>query len=105
MATRFFISSHRNCRRFLAVTHHAAILNNYSHDLQALHFTVERGGEDATSVSGIQNPGLADLLSRHVEENEQVRTRRYVPYWTITDQDTLEQHPALHRSFTNQAAA
>ena len=62
MATRFFISSHRNCRRFLAVTHHAAIPNNYSHDLQALHFTVERGGEDATSVSGIQNPGLADLL-------------------------------------------
>ena len=43
MATRFFISSHRNCRRFLAVTHHAAILNYYSHDLQALHFTVERG--------------------------------------------------------------
>ena len=43
MTTRSFISSHRNCRRFLAATHHAAILNNYSHDLQMLHFTVERG--------------------------------------------------------------
>ena len=28
-------------------------------------------GKDEPSVSGIQNPGLADLLSRHVEENEQ----------------------------------
>ena len=43
MTARSFISSPRNCRRFLAATHHAAILNNYSHDLQVLHFTVERG--------------------------------------------------------------
>ena len=43
MTARSFISSHRNCRRFLAATHLAAILNNYSHDLQVLHFTVERG--------------------------------------------------------------
>ena len=42
MTTRFFISSHRNCRRFLAATHHAAILNNYTRDLQVLQFTVER---------------------------------------------------------------
>ena len=62
-------------------------------------------GQDAPSVPGVPNPGLADLLSRHVEENAQARTRRYVPYWTITDQDTLERHPALHRSFRNQAAA
>ena len=40
---RSSISSHRNCRRFLAATHHAAISNNYSHDLQVLHFTLERG--------------------------------------------------------------
>ena len=43
MTARSFISSHRNCRRFLAATHHAAILNNYSQDLQVSHFTVERG--------------------------------------------------------------
>ena len=43
MTARFFISSHRNCRRFLAATHHAAILNNYARDLQVLHFTLERG--------------------------------------------------------------
>ena len=46
-----------------------------------------------------------ELLSRHVEENEQARTGRYVPHWTITDQDTLENYPALHRSSTDQAAA
>ena len=45
MTARPFISSHRNCRRFLAATHHVAILNNYSHDLQLLHFTVERGSQ------------------------------------------------------------
>ena len=43
MTARSFISSHRNCRRFLAATHHAAIINNYAHDLQVLHFTLERG--------------------------------------------------------------
>ena len=43
MTARSIISSHRNCRRFLAAMHHAAILNNYSDDLQVLHFTVERG--------------------------------------------------------------
>ena len=30
------------CGRFLATTHHAAILNNSSHNLQVSHFTVER---------------------------------------------------------------
>ena len=43
MTARSFISSHRNCRRFLAATQHAAILNNYYNDLKVLHFTVERG--------------------------------------------------------------
>ena len=43
MTALSFTSSHRNCRRFLAATHHAAILNNYSLDLQVLHFTVDRG--------------------------------------------------------------
>ena len=43
MTARSFISSHRNCRRFLTATHHAKILNNSFHDLQVLHFTMERG--------------------------------------------------------------
>ena len=43
MTIRSFISSHRNCCRLLATTHHASILNNYSRDLQVLHFTVKRG--------------------------------------------------------------
>ena len=47
MTAHSFISLHRNCRRFLAATHHAAILNNYSHDLQVSHFTVERGPQDS----------------------------------------------------------
>ena len=42
MTIRSFISSYRNCCRFLAATHHAAILNNYSRDLQVLLLTVER---------------------------------------------------------------
>ena len=48
MTARSFISSHRHCRRFLAATYHAAILSNYSHDLQVLHFTVERGESKKT---------------------------------------------------------
>ena len=43
MTARSFISSHRNCSRFLTATHHAAILDNYSDDLQVLLFTLERG--------------------------------------------------------------
>ena len=41
MTARSFISLHRNCRRFLAATHHAAISNDYSRDMQVLHFTVD----------------------------------------------------------------
>ena len=48
MTARSFISSHRNRRRFLAATHHAPILNNYSRDVQVLHFTLERGKEKPT---------------------------------------------------------
>ena len=43
MTALSIVSQHRNCRRFLAATHHVAILNNYSRDLQVLHFTVESG--------------------------------------------------------------
>ena len=43
MTARSFNSSYRNCRRFLAATHHVAILNNYAHGLQVMHFTLERG--------------------------------------------------------------
>ena len=50
MTERSFISSHRNCSRFLTATHHAAILNNYSRDLQVLHSTLERG-DDIYAVS------------------------------------------------------
>ena len=57
MTARSFISSHRNCRRFLAATHHAAILDNYSHDLQVLHFTLERGGSTALDVAQGQSAG------------------------------------------------
>ena len=46
MTARSFISSYRNCRRFLAATHHTAILNNYARDLQVLHFTMEPGVPD-----------------------------------------------------------
>ena len=53
MTARSFISSHRNCSRFLAATHHAAILNNYSHDLQVLHFTLERGDDLPTQIAKV----------------------------------------------------
>ena len=58
MTARSFIFSHRNCRRFLAATHHAAILNNYAHDLQVLHFTVERGHDVYHLLEITQDMGL-----------------------------------------------
>ena len=45
--------------RFFAATHHVAILNNYSQDLQVLHFTVERGLE----IAGASKPNVS--VCRH----------------------------------------
>ena len=55
-------------------------------------------GKDEPSVS-IQNPGWrTGGISPCRGELTPEELGRYVPYWTITDQDPLEQHPALNRS-------
>ena len=60
---------------------------------------------NAQPVPEFRHSELAALLSHLVGEVEEVRTRRSVHRRTITDEDTLERHPAFHRSFSSRAAA
>ena len=83
MTARSFISSHRNCRRFLAATHHAAIINNYAHDLQVLHFTLERGlpigfrrGANGESTRKVKRKGITFLHAVKMFDDEEKSRKR-----------------------------
>ena len=54
-----------------------------------------------TVITGVMDVWrLADILSRHVEENEQARTGIYVPQRPITDQDILNTQTSEVPPFT-----